>query len=78
MCNLGARSEWKEKIRVVSSYLDVESTKDQFRILNTTPLDFITGYILDDTVGDWDFERLPQIMLNFNDGYISSCCSIIN
>ena len=39
MCNLGAQSEWKEKIRVVSSYLDVESTKYQFRILDPMPLD---------------------------------------
>ena len=65
MCILGAWSDWREKIRVVSSYLDVESTKDQFRILNPTPLDCNTGYIIEDTVGDRAFERLPLIMLNF-------------
>ena len=43
MCNIGAWSEWRDKIRVVSSYPDVDSTKDQFRIINTTPLDCTTG-----------------------------------
>ena len=39
MYNFGARSE-RRKGRIVVSYdLDVESTKDQFRILNPTPLD---------------------------------------
>ena len=36
--NFGSRAEWKERIRVVSSYLDVETTKDQCRLLNPTPL----------------------------------------
>ena len=29
MCNFGAWSEWREGIRVVGSYLDVDTTKDQ-------------------------------------------------
>ena len=29
MCNFGARSEWREGRRVVSSYLDDDTTKDQ-------------------------------------------------
>ena len=78
MCDLESQSEWREKIRVVGSYLDVESTKDQFRILNPTPLDCNTGYILEDTFGDRDLKRLPQRRLKFIYGYISSYCSILN
>ena len=59
MCNFGARAKWREGRRVVSSYLDVDTTKDQCRILNPTHLDFIKGYIIDDTVGDRDLKRLP-------------------
>ena len=70
MCNFGARSEWREGRRVVSSYLDVETTKYQCRLLNPTPLERIAGYIMADTVGDRDIKRLPQIRLNFIDGYI--------
>ena len=39
MCNYGERSEWREEIRVVSSYLGVDTTKYQCRLLNPTPLD---------------------------------------
>ena len=78
MCNFGAREECMEGRRSVSSYLDVETTKDQYRLLNPTPLDCITGYIMEDAVGDRDLKRLPQIRLNFIDGCISSYCSILN
>ena len=72
MCNFGSQVEWRKGRRVVSSYLDVETTKDQCRLLNPTPLDCITGYIIDDGVGERDLKRLPQRRLNFIDGYISS------
>ena len=39
MFNFGARAEWREGRRVVGSYLDVDTTKYQCRIFNTTPLD---------------------------------------
>ena len=78
MCNFGSRAEWRKGRRVVSSYLDVETTKDQCRLLNTTPLDCITGYIMEDAVGERALKRLPQIRLNFIDGSISSYCSILN
>ena len=29
MCNFGTRAEWREGVRVVSYYLDVDTTKDQ-------------------------------------------------
>ena len=50
MCNFGAQVEWREGGSVISSYLDVETTKDQFRLLNPTPLDCIRGYIMEDAV----------------------------
>ena len=78
MCNFGAQAEWREERIVVSSYLDVDTTKYQCRLLNTTPLDCIGGYILDDAFGERDFKRLLQRRLNFIDGSISSYCSILN
>ena len=78
MCNFGSRAEWSKGRSVISSYLDVETTKDQCRLLNPTPLEFITGYILEDAVGESYLKRLPQIRLNFIDGSISSYCSILN
>ena len=50
MCNFGARTELREGRRLVSFYLDVETTKYQCRILNPTPLEFIAGYIMEDAV----------------------------
>ena len=46
MCNFGARSNWTEGRKVFSNHLDFDTTKDQFRILDLTPLDFISGYIV--------------------------------
>ena len=57
MCCFGSQEEWSEGRRVVSSYPDVESTKDQCRILNPTPLEFIKSYIMDDTVGGRDYKK---------------------
>ena len=65
-------------IIVVSSYLDVETNKDQCRFLNHTPLDFITCYILEDSVSDRALKRLPQIRLNSIYDSISSYCFIID
>ena len=78
MCDFGSREEWRKGRRVVSSYLDVETTKDQCRLINPTPLDCITDYIMDDAVGERALKRLSQIRLNFIDGSISSYCSILN
>ena len=38
-CDFGAQAKWREGRRVVSYYLDVDTTKYQCRILNPTPLD---------------------------------------
>ena len=46
MCNFVAREEWREGKRVVSSYLNVDNTKDQCRLLNPTPLEYIATYIM--------------------------------
>ena len=71
MCNFGARAYWREVRRVVNSYLDVESTRDQFRLLNPTSLDCISGYIMEDDVGDRALKRLPQIKMNLIDDFPS-------
>ena len=78
MCNFGSQEEWRKGGIVISSYLDVETTNDQFRLLNPTPLDCIAGFKMEDAVGERDFKRLPQISLNFIDVSISSYCSILN
>ena len=41
-------------------------------------MDCITGYILEDAVGERALKRLPQRRLKFIDGSISSYCSILN
>ena len=78
MCNVGSRAEWKNGRRVGSSYLDVDTTKYQCRLLNPTPLDYIAGYITNDAVGKRALDTLLQIRMNFIDGSISSYCYILN
>ena len=78
MCNFGSQAEWRKGRSVISSYLEVETTKDQCCLLNPTPLDCITGYTMEDSVGERALKRLPQRRLNFIDGSISIYCSIFN
>ena len=65
MFNFGSQEECNNRIIVVSSYLGVETTKYQCRLLNPTPLDFIAGYIMDGAVVGRALKRLPQIRLKF-------------
>ena len=60
MCNFGTIENWREGISVVSPYLDVETTKDQCRLLNPTFLDCIAVYITEDYVSNRDLKRLPH------------------
>ena len=46
MCNFGAQEECSNGRRAVSYYLDVETRRYQYRVLNPTPLDCILGYII--------------------------------
>ena len=78
MCNFGARAECMNGRRSVSSYLDVKISDDQDRLVNPTPLDCISGYTIEDVIGDRYLKRLPQRRLNLIDGSISSYCSSIN
>ena len=78
MCNFVSQEEWRKGRSVIISYLDVETTKDQYHLLNTTTLDCITGYIMEDAVYERDLKRIPHRRLNFIDVYISSYCSILN
>ena len=67
-----ARVDCRNGIRAVSSYLDVEISNDQYRLLNPTPLGYIAGYIMEDNIGDRDLNDLHQQRLNITYGYISS------
>ena len=78
MCNFGARSDWRNGRRAVSSYLDVDTRNDQYRLVNTTPLGSIAGCIMEDSIVDRALKRLPQQRLNLIDGSISSYSSILN
>ena len=78
MCNFGARSEWKNERRFVSSYLDVKIRNDKYRLVNPNPLDCVLGYIMEDSIGDRALKRLLWERLNIIDGSISSYCYIIN
>ena len=78
MCNFGSRAEWSKGRRVISSYLDVDTTKDQCCLLNPTPFDCITRYIMDYAVCERDLNRLPQRTQNIVDCSISNYCSILN
>ena len=78
VCNFGALSEWRNGRRAASSYLGVDISNDQYRLVNPTPLECIAGYIMGGAIGDRDLKSLPQQRLNIIDGSISSYCSILN
>ena len=71
MCNFGARAVCSNGRISVSSYLDVDTIKYQYRMLNPTPLDCIA-------VGDRYLKRFPRIIMNLIDGSISSYFYILN
>ena len=59
MCNFGAREECRNRRIFISSYLDVEISNDQYRMVNPTPLDCIEGFITEDDIVDKYSNRLP-------------------
>ena len=69
---------WRNGRIAVISYLDVDTRKYQYRLLNQNPLYCITSYIMEYDVGDRSLKRLPRIILNLINGYILSYCFIIN
>ena len=78
MCAFGAQEEWRNGRRSVSSYLDVEISNDQDRLVNPTPLDCITGYISEDAVGDRALNNMTQKILNLINGSISGYLFVLN
>ena len=78
MYKFGAQSEWSSGRRYVSSYIDVDTIKYQYSLLNTNHLGFISGYIIQDAVGDRYLRNLLWQSMNFIDGSISSYLSILN
>ena len=59
MCNFLVQVEWRNGRRSVSSHLDVDISNDQYHMINPTPLDYITGYIIEDAIGDRALKSLP-------------------
>ena len=78
MCYFRTQEDWSIRRRAVGSYLGDETSKDKERLLNPTPLEGTTGYIMEDAAGDRYLKNLPQKRLNLIDGHISSCCYILN
>ena len=72
MFNFESRVVWRNEVRSASSYLDVEIRKDQYPLINPTPSDCITGYILEDDFDNRDLKRLPHRSMNLIYGSISS------
>ena len=72
MCNFGARTEWRNGRRAISSYLDVEIIHDKYRLVNPNSLECIKGYIMEDAIGERDLKRMPQQRMNMIDGSLSS------
>ena len=70
MCNCGEWTDWRNGRKAVSSYLGVEIINDQYSLVNPTPLDCITGYIMEDAIGDRDLKRMLQRRLNIIYSYI--------
>ena len=72
MCYFVAQKVCSTGRRAVSSYLDADTRKYQYSLLNQNPLYQIAGYIMGDAVGDRYLKRLSQIRLNLTDLPISS------
>ena len=53
-----------------SSYLGVNTRKDQNRLVNPTFLDSTTGYIVEYDVGAKSLKNMPQLRLNFTNGSV--------
>ena len=56
----------------------LKAQKYQYRLINTTHLDYISGHIIEDAVGDRVLKNLTQKRINRIDGSILSYCSINN
>ena len=59
-------------------FIDAETIKEQCRLLDPTPLGCIAGYIMEGAVDDRVLKRLPQRIIKFINGSISSYCDILN
>ena len=70
MCNFRAQAMWRNGRISRIFYLDVETSKDQYLLINPNPLEFITGYIMDYSVFNRSSKRLPQGRVNIIYGSI--------
>ena len=68
--NFGSQSMWRNGRISASSYIDAETSKYQYRLINPTPLYCIVGYITEDAVGDRDLKRMPKRRLKLIYGSI--------
>jgi hypothetical protein len=78
--NFAARSHWKngdEELQP-STWLNLDITDDQRRLLAPKPKDVVRGAILNDTMGEGAKKKLAKRRINFWDGNISSYSRVLN
>ena len=67
MCNFGAWEEWRIRRIYDIYYLDVDTIKDQDRLINSKYLDYIKVYIMEDYVGYKSLNKIPNQRMNLVD-----------
>ena len=67
MCNFGAWGEWRIRRIYDIYYLDVDTIKDQDRLINSKYLDYIKVYIMEDYVGYKYLNKIPNQRMNLVD-----------
>ena len=67
MCNFGAWEEWRIRRIYDIYYLDVDTIKDQDRLINSKYLDYIKVYIMEDYVGYKYLNKIPNQRMNLVD-----------
>ena len=77
MYGFGAQAQWRSGRVSISYYPGVDARKDQDRLLNPAHLYCISGYIMQDFVGDRALNNLTRRKLKLIDDSISSYLSII-
>ena len=70
MCNFWSWEDYSTGIRAISYYLYVDNSECKYHILNPTPFERITGYIMEYYFSNKSMKKLPQKCMDLIDGYI--------
>ena len=64
VCDFVACIAWRSKRIASRYYINVDTIECQEHLLNPIPLECITGYIMEDAVGDRNLNNMPKIRMN--------------